>query len=96
MPAKKPTTCPDCGQKLSEPQRPCGYLGGAPVWCATCESADREQRAAAHRPPKGSHGPRQKMTARVDPEAIRRIEIARKIAGQSLGDYLSAHGLALP
>jgi len=50
----------------------------------------------AHRPPKGSHGPRQTLKARVDPEAIRRIEIARKVAGQSLGDYLSEHGLGLP
>lgn len=31
------TVCPDCGQRLSEPQRPCGSLDGEPVWCATCE-----------------------------------------------------------
>lgn len=50
----------------------------------------------AHRPPKGQHGPRQTLRARVDPEARRRIELARKSKGQSLGDYLSEHGLTLP
>lgn len=49
----------------------------------------------AHRPLKGS-GPRQIVHVRVDPEAVRRIEIERKRKGQSLGDYLSEHGLALP
>ena len=51
--------------------------------------------APAHRPLKGS-GPRQILRARVDPEALRRIELARKNKGQSLGDYLSEHGLTLP
>ena len=49
----------------------------------------------AHRPLKGS-GPRQTLVARVDPEARRRIELARKNKGQSLGDYLSEYGLGLP
>lgn len=50
----------------------------------------------AHRPTKGKHGPRQALRARVDPEAIRRIELARKNKKQSLGDYLSEYGLGLP
>jgi hypothetical protein len=50
----------------------------------------------AHRPTKGQHGPRQALRARVDPEAIRRIELLRAARGQSLGDYLSEHGLSLP
>jgi len=54
------------------------------------------KKRAAHRPPKGPHGPRQVLRARVDPEALRRIEIALKNKGQSLGDYLSEHGMGLP
>jgi len=72
-------------------------LYNVPSW----EDLDDSLRAAgvlpraAHRPLKGS-GPRQVLRARVDPEALRRIEIDRKSKGQSLGDYLSEHGLTLP
>ena len=36
---RKRTKCPDCGQKLNEPQRPCGKIGDRDLWCATCEDA---------------------------------------------------------
>jgi hypothetical protein len=50
----------------------------------------------AHRPPKGKHGPRVVLRARVDPEAVRRIEAERLRLGLSLGDYLTRHGMGLP
>jgi hypothetical protein len=34
-----PTHCPDCFQRLSEPQRPLGTYNGHPIWCATCEGS---------------------------------------------------------
>ncbi len=32
-----PEVCPDCKQKLSEPQRPMDHFFGHPVFCAMCE-----------------------------------------------------------
>lgn len=96
MPVKKPTTCPDCRQKLSEPQRPCGYLGGVPAWCATCESDDREQRAAAHRPRQDPTAARVVKPLRVHPDTARKLDTEAKRAGESVGQVVDRLAAALP
>ncbi len=42
-------SCPDCHQSLAVPQRPCGYLGRHPVWCATCEGCHSANCVACYR-----------------------------------------------
>jgi hypothetical protein len=49
----------------------------------------------AHRPLKGTQ-PRVVLRARVDAEALRRIDLARKNKRQSLGDIITEFGLSLP
>lgn len=82
---KKPTPCPDCGQPLSEPQKPCAQLGGQPVWCATCE--DGRPAAPAHRPRQGKEA-RIVRSYRVDPSTAKVIDAEAKRSGESQGQVV--------
>lgn len=53
------------------------------------------KREGAGAKPKGT-APRVLMHARIDPEALKRIDAIIKKRGITLGDYWSEHGLSLP
>lgn len=85
--------CPDCRQLLNEPQRPCAYLDGEAVWCATCEYADRpKQSGAARLDPLAVRVP---ASFRLHPDTVRRIGREAKRTGESRGQVVDrlARGL---
>ena len=81
--------CPDCRQKLNQPQKPVGWLNGQPVWCATCEdSRPKDETKPANRPPLPRDRVRLPKTYRILPETADKIGKESARTGESAGEVV--------